>query len=232
MTFYNFSQNFPIVQKKTLASRAARRSLAVGVMMVLLEEFCGCFVLLVNVTSFLEKSGASAIPTNISTIFLGMGQLIGAYFAIFTVDKIARKVLYTMSVFGIGFCMFVIGIAVELIATVELHDSTFIKILPVLAAVASMFLANCGLFSLTFLILAEISPPNFQDDIFMICSSLAFIFTICALQLHTFISDTFGYGASIFLFSLSSVLGGLLTIFHLPETSGKTFEEISRMMSS
>jgi hypothetical protein len=78
---------------------------------------------------FKRKSGASAIPKNISTIVVGMGQLIGAYFAIFTVDKTSRKVLYSMSAFRIGFYICLsLALLVELI---ELHDSTFIKILPV-----------------------------------------------------------------------------------------------------
>lgn len=74
------------------------------------------------------------------------------------VDRAGRRVLLTLSAFGMAFGMTVFGVATQLIE--HGHESAFIKLIPVFALSVSIFLANIGVFALTFVVLSEITPAN------------------------------------------------------------------------
>lgn len=139
-------------------TKAARKSIIIGMVLVALEQFSGTFALLFYVASIFESSGANFLSPEASTIFVGVIQVVGAYVATFLVDRAGRKALLTISAFGMAFGMTVFGIATQLIE--HGHESAFIKLIPVFALSFSVFLANIGVFTLTFVVLSEITPPN------------------------------------------------------------------------
>lgn len=123
-----------------------------------MEQFCGCFALLFYVASVFEESGATSIAPEIATIIVGFIQLIGAYCSTFMVDKAGRKVLVCFSAFGVAFGMTLFGAVTQLIEYG--YDSTFVKLIPVFALSFSIFMANVGIYPMTFVILAEICPAK------------------------------------------------------------------------
>lgn len=107
-----------------------------------------------------ESSRFGGIPSadcnrNFYSLFF---KLLGAYIATFMVDRAGRKVLLTVSAFGMAFGMTVFGVATQLMD--HGHGSAFIKLIPVFALSFSVFVANIGVFTLTFVILSEITPAN------------------------------------------------------------------------
>lgn len=148
-------KTFPFQQTVT---KAARKSIIIGTVLVALEQFSGCFTLLFNSASIFEKAGATSISPESATIIVGAIQLVGAYCSTFMVDRAGRKVLICFSGFAITVGMTIFGIATQLIE--HGYDSTFIKIIPIFALSFSVFVANVGVFTLTFVVLSEISPSN------------------------------------------------------------------------
>lgn len=65
----------------------------IGVVLVWLNQFCGCFAILNYQAEIFKDSGSSLSP-NMSAIVVGVIQLIGAYIATFLVDRAGRKVEY------------------------------------------------------------------------------------------------------------------------------------------
>lgn len=139
-------------------TKAARKSIIIGTVLVALEQFSGCFALLFYTASVFEKAGATSIAPEESTIIVGVIQLLGAYCSTFMVDRAGRKVLICFSGFAIAVGMTIFGVATQLIE--HGYASTFIKIIPIFALSFSVFVANVGVFTLTFVVLSEISPSN------------------------------------------------------------------------
>ncbi len=63
----------------------------IGVVLVWLNQFCGCFAMLNYTASIFAESGSNLTP-NMSAIIVGIIQLIGAYMSTFLVDRAGRKV--------------------------------------------------------------------------------------------------------------------------------------------
>ena len=138
--------------------KAALKSILIGIVLVANEQFSGTFVLLFGISRVFQRNGATSPTPEISTIIVGVIQLIGSASANLLIDRWGRKPLLifgTCSV-AVGLCVF--GIATQLMEHVE--TSTFVKTIPVIALSWVVFVANVGVFPLTFVILSEISPEN------------------------------------------------------------------------
>ena len=147
-----------LIQFFYAATKSSKKSIIIGTVLVWLEQFSGCYALLFYTASTFEQAGVTSISPEVATVIIGCIQLIGAYISAYTVDRAGRKVLICTSAFGIALGMTLFGAATQLIDNG--FDGTFIKLIPVFALAMSTFMANIGVFNLTFVVLAEISPSN------------------------------------------------------------------------
>lgn len=69
----------------------AKKALSIGIVLAIMNQFCGVFALL-NYTSKIFEASGSSISPNESAIFVGVVQLIGSYVPIALVDRAGRKV--------------------------------------------------------------------------------------------------------------------------------------------
>lgn len=139
-------------------SREARKAIIIGIFMTALEQFSGCYTLLFYTASVFDKAGATTIKPELATILVGAIQLIGAFISTTLVDRLGRKPLLVYSTLTASIGMAIFAIVTELIQ--KGNDSALFRFIPVAALSLSIFVANIGIFSLTFVILSEISPPK------------------------------------------------------------------------
>lgn len=147
--------------------------------MVFLEQFCGCYTLLFSMKSVFEGVHDSAISADVGCVIVSVIQVCGAYAGSHMIDRFGRKFLYSTCPFLVAIFMIIYGVSNQLLD--DGHSSTFISFLPVFSLAASIFLANVGIFSLTFVVLSEISPSNVKSQIFMIAMIFSFIFSTIVL---------------------------------------------------
>lgn len=135
-------------------TKAALKSLFIGIVLVVLEEFSGCYLLLYRAGSFFDQ--IHGVPSNIASMVIGFIQVVGAYVSTLMVERIGRKCLIINSTIGIVCGMLLAGFTIPLIN----ESSLLISMLPVIGLSISLFSANVGIFILSFVILAEITPTK------------------------------------------------------------------------
>lgn len=93
-----------------------------------------------------------------------------------------------------------------------------------------MFIACWGVLTLPFLVISEIMPEKLKNFGSTFCNSLIWIaaFTLC--KFFPFLSDALGMHGTLFLFAGFSLCGALLVILVMPETKGKSYEEIMQSL--
>lgn len=74
-----------------LDTNVARKSFLISIVLMALNQFCGCFAMLNYTASIFKESGSNLSP-NMSAIVIGVIQLVGAYCSTFLVEKAGRKV--------------------------------------------------------------------------------------------------------------------------------------------
>lgn len=70
-----------------------KKAMLIGIVLVLLNQFCGCIAML-NYTAKIFKDAGSNMDPNMSAIVVGFIQLIGSYVASVFVDRAGRKVRF------------------------------------------------------------------------------------------------------------------------------------------
>lgn len=75
----------------TSANRAARKAMIIGLFLMFLHEFCGCFTM-INYTATIFRESGSEISPGLSAIIVAAVQLIGTIVSMKLVDRAGRKV--------------------------------------------------------------------------------------------------------------------------------------------
>lgn len=65
--------------------------MAIGICLMVLNQFCGCFAML-NYTATIFEAAGSTLSPNASAIIVGFIQIVGSYFPTLLADRAGRKV--------------------------------------------------------------------------------------------------------------------------------------------
>jgi SP family xylose:H+ symportor-like MFS transporter len=144
-------------------------------------------------------------------------------FAIWTVDLIGRKPLMIIGASGMGVALCIIGILFYF------KQSSLIVVLFVLIFIAS-FAMSLG--PVVWIILSEIFPTRIRGRAMSIATVILWI--SCYLVSQTFpmmdknewLVQTFNHGFSFWVYSFFCLITVIVVTKFLPETKGKTLEEI------
>lgn len=138
----------------------------IGMFLMILNQFSGGFVIINFTAIIFRESGANiSLTPNECSMIVAFIQIVGAYLSTILVDKTGRKILLTVSSFGTGVGLTVMGLFTYLVKTgYDLSDFGWI---PLTSLSFVILIASTGLLTVPFVVLAEILPQKV-----IICSLL------------------------------------------------------------
>uniref|UniRef100_A0A182RJE2 Major facilitator superfamily (MFS) profile domain-containing protein n=1 Tax=Anopheles funestus TaxID=62324 RepID=A0A182RJE2_ANOFN len=210
-------------------SRHARRAMLICVTLMALNQFCGCFYMMNYAQSVFAESGSVlSVPASLSVIVVGLIQLIGCYVCTLLVDRIGRKILLLISSVGLTLGQSVF--AVYCYGQQMGYDLTAFGWLPLVCFSVIVFIGTVGLGTMPFVVLAEIMPQQIKGFATTFCMALNWTFAFIALKYFSTLSILLGMYGILMFFAICSLIGTLFVLLCMPETKGKTFQEIQYMM--
>lgn len=102
--------------------------------------------------------------------------------------------------------------------------------IPVCSFSFAIFIASWGVLTLPFLVISEIMPEKLKSFGSSFCMSLLWTFAFIMLKFLPLLSETFGMHGIMFIFAGCSLSGAIFVIIVLPETKGKSYEEIMQSL--
>ena len=201
--------------------------LLIGVALAVLQQVTGINVFLYFGSEIFETLGGESIDAALlQQVVVGAVNLLFTVIAIWMVDKLGRKPLMLIGSVGMGIALFAMGTAGYLQVT-GLWMLAF-----VLIYIAS-FALSVG--PVVWVILSEIFPTKIRGRAMGIA-------TICLWMANTIVSQTFPmmdenefliekfhHGFPFFIYGIMCVVMVLFVASVVPETKGKTLEEIEKM---
>lgn len=166
---------------------------------------------------FLEAG--SSISPNIASIILSIMQLTGAYFSTVLIDKSGRRKLLIVSACGVT-----IGLLVTAVFTYlnqHLYDLTQYAIIPVISLPFVIFMACIGIFTVPFVMIAELLPLRLRLHATIICLNVLFIASFFVLKFFPILVDTIEIYGAMFLSAGVCGFSVIFIFFIIPETKGK-----------
>jgi MFS family permease len=126
-----------------------------------LNQFCGVFAMINFTASIFKESGSNFSP-NVSSIIVGAIQIIGSMMPTLLVDRLGRKVMMGTSAFGTSIGLCVLGCYSML--KFQGFDVETVNWIPLVTFSFVIFISNCGLMTLPFMILSELTSSKVGCD--------------------------------------------------------------------
>lgn len=167
-------------------------------------------------------------PEEIS-IILAAVSLASVFVGNVAVDKLGRKPLLLISVIGCAICNTIVGVYFYLSERVGADVSAY-GWLPILAIMAFKLCNGVGIGMAKFVMLGECFPKHLKSIVGGTCMFLSGIAEMIVSKSFQTISDNVGVDVTFAIFAICLYVAIPYIIWHIPETKGKTFEEILELL--
>ena len=206
--------------KKTPLFAFGKTVIIVGIMVSFFQQFIGINVALYYAPRIFEDLGAGADASMVQTVVMGLVNVIFTLIAIKYVDKIGRKPLLIIGSIGMAIGM---GGVSMLSAFNVIGISTLIFIVIFTAS----FMMSWG--PIVWVVLSEIFPNRIRGAAMAIAVAVQWLANFTITSFYPYMMEVSGamtYG----FYGLMCVLSGLFVWKFLPETKGKTLEELEKLL--
>ena len=210
-----------------LFSPKMRIVLVIGVVLAVLQQVTGINVFLYFGSEIFEKLGGESIDAALlQQVVVGAVNLLFTVIAIWTVDKLGRKPLMIVGSIGMGVALFAMGFA-------GMKQATGMWLLVFVLIYIASFALSVG--PVVWVILSEIFPTKIRGramGIATICLWIANSIvsqTFPMMDENEFLIEKFNHGFPFFIYGFMCILMVIFVVKVVPETKGKSLEEIEKM---
>lgn len=203
-----------------------RRVLVIGVVLAVLQQVTGINVFLYYAPEIFKKFGGASDTALLQTVVVGAANMLFTLIAIGTVDKLGRKPLMMVGAAGMGISLFAIGFGAYM-QRIESWALIFI-----LGYIGSFALS---LGPVVWVVLSEIFPTKIRGRAMSIATLCLWSANFVVSQTFPMMADnpwlvnTFHGGFPFWVYGALCGVTMLFVLLYVPETKGKSLEEIERM---
>lgn len=205
-----------------LKSAWLRPTLVIGCVFALLQQVIGINAIIYYAPSILKQAGLGNSTSILGTVGIGAINVIVTIFAIMIIDKINRKKLLVIGNIGMVSSLLIMS---GLILTLGL-DSSFGAW--IIVACLSLFIV---FFAFTWgpvlwVMLPELFPMRARGAATGIAALALSIGSLLVAQFFPMLTETLGIAQVFLIFAAIGILAMIFVIKYLPETRGRSLEEI------
>ena len=192
----------------------------IGILLSVFQQFVGINVVLYYAPRIFESmAGSSKDISMLQTVVMGIVNIIFTVVAIVTVDKFGRKPLLIIGSIGMALGMLAIG-TMSYFQIIGLGTLVFIIIY------SASFMMSWG--PICWVLIAEIFPNNIRGKAVAIAVAAQWIANFMVSSTFPFligVNEPFTY----YLYGIMSILSAFFVWKLVPETKGKTLEEMEKL---
>ncbi|MGA1977015.1 MAG: D-xylose transporter XylE [Bacteroidales bacterium] len=197
----------------------------IGIMLSVFQQFVGINVVLYYAGNIFRNMGASTNSSLMQTIFVGSVNLIFTVLAIITVDKFGRKPLMIIGALGMAVSMIALSLSFYT------HNEGVIALVFMLLYTA-FFAMSWG--PVTWVLLSEIFPNSVRGAMSIAVAAQWIANWLVSLTFpvmndNQWLTHQFNHGFSYLIYGVMGILAALFVWKLVPETKGKTLEEIEKI---
>ena len=198
-----------------------RTAVVIGVVLAVFQQWCGINVIFNYAEEIFASAGYGVSDILFNIVITGIVNLVFTFVAIAAVDRVGRRFLMLAGSAGLAVIYSLIGICY---AT---HTQGAGVLVLVVAAIACY---GCTLAPVTWVVLSEIFPNRVRGTAMAL--AVFALWAACFILTYTFplLNRQFGPAGTFWIYAAICVLGFVFIVLRLPETKGKTLEEIEAQL--
>ncbi|XP_072389174.1 facilitated trehalose transporter Tret1-like [Diabrotica undecimpunctata] len=210
-------------------ARAGVKAFFISITLCIGQQASGISIITAFMGPIFNEAGANMSGDNVG-ILVGSAQVLTFAVAAYLIEKLGRRFLLLFSSFGCSLFMFSMGISFYL-KHINVSFIAEIRWLPVLFVILFIICYGLGLGPIPICIIGELFPHDFRS----IGTALVLILDGILIAIINFsfplLSEAFGTFSCMIAHSVVSLLAFIVLYLLLPETKGKTLNEIQDLLN-
>ena len=198
-----------------------RPLLVVGILLNFLGQASGINTVIYFAPTIFETTGFEASASILATTGIGVVNVLMTIVGMSLVDRAGRKTLLLFGLVGMALSLGVLGLAFLLQG---LSGAVGYVALACLVVYIASFAVSVGV--VIFIIPSEIFPLKVRGSAMSICLLTNWGSNFAIATVFLTLLDVLGRSATFWLFTFMCVVFWLFTFFFIPETKGRSLEEI------
>lgn len=207
-----------------LKSTPIKRALLLVVVLFVFPQMCGLFNIMFYMEIILTKGKSFLVKPREFVIYANMLSFFSTFLAIKLIDHSGRRFLFFSSGVIVALAMTTLGTHFYLLDAG--FDWKNLQWLPIVAIILFMIGFSVGFMIIPATVFSEIFPAGIKSTASCITSFTSAFFGFIAAKSYQPMVDAFGETYVFWIHAAFSILAVPVAIFMMPETKGKTFQEI------
>ncbi len=207
------------VEWKALTAKKIRPMLVLGIVLAVFQQWCGINVIFNYAEEIFTSAGYSVGDMLFNVVITGTVNLVFTLLAMRMVDSWGRRKLMLLGSIGLAVIYFMLGTSYFF----ELKGLAILVLVMLAIATYAMTLAP-----ITWVVLSEIFPNKIRGAAMAVATTA--LWSACFVLTYTFpiLNKTLDASGTFWLYGFICLSGFLFILKNLPETKGKSLEEIER----
>jgi SP family sugar porter-like MFS transporter len=193
--------------------------LILGIVLAVFQQWCGINVIFNYAQEIFSKAGYSVSDTLFNIVITGSVNMIFTFVGMFTVDRLGRKALMLLGAGGLAGIYFVMG-------SMYFFHIQGLPLLIMVVLTIACFAMTLG--PVVWVVLSEIFPNKVRGAAMSIATFS--LWAACFVLTYTFplLNKMLKASGTFWLYGFICLLGFWFIFKKLPETKGKSLEEIEK----
>ncbi|XP_075232586.1 trehalose transporter 1-like protein [Lycorma delicatula] len=222
------AEKVPITQAFT--TTPAKRGLVIGLGVMFFQQFSGINAVIFYASKIFKDAG-SDLNENLSAIIVGVIMVFMTWVSSLVIDRAGRRPLLLISALIMAICSAVLGIYFY-IKNISPETAKTIGLIPITSLSLFVIAFSLGFGPIPWMFMSEIFPPQIKGSA---CSIACLFNWLCVFFVTKYYNDlvsVFNTYCTFWIFAGISVAGTIFVWNLVPETKGKSMEEIQRELGA
>ncbi len=208
---------------RVLLEPGIRKAVLYGSAIAILGQFMGVNAVLYYGPDIFADAGLASKDSSLSTVLVGLVNMLTTVLAVFIIDRVGRKKLIYFGVTSMIVCLVMIGCYFMFGARLGVSPVVLLVLF-----LLYIFSQAISISAVVFVLLSEMYPNRVRGIAMSIAGLSLWVGTYLIGQFTPWCMSTLTPAGTFFLFAVMCLPYMYIMRFKIPETTGKTLEEIEQ----
>ncbi|XP_039755974.1 facilitated trehalose transporter Tret1 isoform X3 [Pararge aegeria] len=229
----DLAKSQPISFASAITKKTALKALLICYALMLFQQLSGINAVIFNTSSIFDSAGAT-IPAAIATIIIGVIQVIATFTSSLVVDKLGRRILLLFSALVMCLCSTALGVFFFLKDTHGENSSIVAAIswLPLLSLSLFIIAFSIGFGPIPWMMAGELCLIDIKAFVGSTAGTFNWLLSFTVTSTFNSLNTLIGSGQVFWIFAGIMLIGFVFIFFVVPETKGKSADEIQLMLGA
>ncbi|XP_032680221.1 facilitated trehalose transporter Tret1-like [Odontomachus brunneus] len=212
-----------------IRSPATRRAMLATLGCMFFQQMSGINAVIFYTTTIFEESGSS-IPADVASIIVALVQTVMSAVAAVIVDRAGRKPLLILSSGVMSVSLVALGLYFKI--KDDGGDISTLGWLPLTSLTLYMIVFSVGMGPIPWMLMGELFTAETKAIASGLAVMLNWFLVFLVTKTYPALNQELGADATFWMFAVIMAIAVAFTYFFIPETKGKSFQEIQDLLQN